>query len=152
MPGSQRETANAEEEGVEFIWLTNPEAFHGDDNNNVTAVQAVKMRLGPPDSSGRQTAEPMENSSFKLDAGLVIKALGFEPEDLPVLFDEPELETTRWGTVKIGFKDMMTSIPGVFAAGDIARGASLVVWAVKDGRDAAERIHDHIEARKQAAA
>ena len=150
MPGSQREVANAEEEGVEFIWLTNPEAFLGD--GSVSGVRAVRMRLGAPDSSGRQQPEVIEDSAFVLKADLVIKALGFEPEDLPVLFNAPELDVTRWGTVKIGFKDMMTSIPGVFAAGDIARGASLVVWAVKDGRDAAERIHHFIQARIKAAA
>ena len=150
MPGSQREVANAEEEGVGFIWLTSPEAFLGHDS--VNGVRAVKMRLGAPDASGRQQPEVIEGSSFVLEADLVIKALGFEPEDLPVLFNAPELEVTRWGTVKIGFKDMMTSIPGVFAAGDIARGASLVVWAVKDGRDAAERLHAFIQARIKAAA
>jgi glutamate synthase (NADPH/NADH) small chain len=72
---------------------------------------------------------------------MVIKALGFDPEDLPALFDEPALTVNRWGAVRIDFKTMQTSLPGVYAAGDIVRGASLVVWAVRDGRDAAEQMH-----------
>ncbi|MFV1851444.1 MAG: NAD(P)-dependent oxidoreductase [Thalassospira sp.] len=150
MPGSQREVANAEEEGVEFVWLTNPEAFVGDDK--VTGVRAVKMRLGAPDAGGRQSPEIIEGSSYTMDADMVILALGFEPEDLPTLFDAPELGVSRWGTVKIDFRTMMTNLDGVFAAGDIARGASLVVWAIRDGRDAADRIDEYLLARKEAAA
>ncbi len=150
MPGSQREVANAEEEGVEFVWLTNPEAFVGDDK--VTGVRAVKMRLGAPDAGGRQSPELIEGSNYTMDADMVILALGFEPEDLPTLFDAPELGVSRWGTVKIDFRSMMTNLDGVFAAGDIARGASLVVWAIRDGRDAADRIDEYLLARKEAAA
>ncbi|MEQ9348213.1 MAG: NAD(P)-dependent oxidoreductase [Thalassospira sp.] len=150
MPGSQREVANAEEEGVEFVWLTNPEAFVGDDK--VTGVRAIKMRLGAPDAGGRQSPEIIEGSSYTMDADMAITALGFEPEDLPTLFDAPELGVSRWGTVKIDFRSMMTNLDGVFAAGDIARGASLVVWAIRDGRDAADRIDEYLLARKEAAA
>ncbi|WP_404382752.1 NAD(P)-dependent oxidoreductase [Caenispirillum salinarum] len=146
MPGSQREVSNATEEGVEFVWMAAPEALLGDEDNRVTAVRAVRMHLGVADSSGRQTPQPIEGSQFNLDADLVIEALGFEPEELPVLFEEPELAVTKWGTVKTDHKTLMTSIPGVFAAGDIMRGASLVVWAVKDGRDAAERMDEYVRA------
>ena len=138
MPGSMREVQNAEEEGVEFVWLSQPEAFLGDDV--VTAVRAHRMRLGLPDSSGRQAPEKIEESSFTLDADIVLKALGFDPEDLPTLFGEPDLPVTKWGTVRIDYRTMMTALDGVFAAGDIVRGASLVVWAIRDGRDAAEQI------------
>jgi len=148
MPGSQREVANAEEEGIEFVWLSAPKAFLGDDT--VSAVRAQRVHLGVPDASGRQTPQTVEGSDYDVDADMVIKALGFDPEDLPTLFDAPELETTRWGTVKIDFRSMMTNLDGVFAAGDIARGASLVVWAIRDGRDAAERIDGHIRAKAQA--
>lgn len=151
MPGSQREVFHAEEEGVEFVWLSAPEAFIGRGAKSkksgpeaVKAVRAVRMRLGIADSSGRQTPEPIEDSAFDMPADLVIKALGFDPEDVPALFGAPELGVTRWGTIKIDWRTMMTSLDGVFAAGDIVRGASLVVWAIRDGRDAAQAIHRYI--------
>jgi glutamate synthase (NADPH) small chain len=139
MPGSMREVAHAEEEGVEFVWLSAPEAFLGGDR--VEAVRAHRMRLGAPDATGRQAPEVEPGSAFRLEADLVIKALGFDPEDLPGLFGEPALAVSRWGTVTIDWDTMMTRLPGVFAAGDIVRGASLVVWGVRDGRDAAAGIH-----------
>jgi glutamate synthase (NADPH/NADH) small chain len=133
-----REVGHAEEEGVKFVWLSAPEAFLGD--GRVETVRAVRMRLGPPDATGRQAPEVVPGSSFRLTADLVIAALGFDPEDLPGLFGEPALRVSRWGTLTIDWSSMMTSLPGVFAAGDIVRGASLVVWGVRDGRDAAAAI------------
>jgi glutamate synthase (NADPH/NADH) small chain len=100
------------------------------------------------DATGRQTPRVIDGSHFTLEADLVIKALGFDPEDLPVLFGAPELEVTRWGTVKIDFRTMMSNLDGVFAAGDIVRGASLVVWAIRDGRDAAEHIHSYVRSKR----
>ena len=151
MPGSQRETRNAEEEGVEFVWLSAPEAFEG--TNAVNGVRAIKMRLGDADVSGRRSPEPDPGSEFRLDADLVIKALGFDPEDLPTMFGAADLSVTRWGTLRVDHKTMQTSLEGVFAAGDIVRGASLVVWAIRDGRDVAERMHLFLKAkaRKEAA-
>ncbi len=143
MPGSQREVSNAEEEGVEFVWLSAPEAFHGDEV--VESVQAHRMHLGVADITGRQTPEPIPESSFTMDADLVIKALGFDPEDLPTLFDEPALPVSRWGTITVDETTRMTDLDGVFAAGDIYRGASLVVWAIKDGRDAADGMHAYMQ-------
>ncbi len=150
MPGSMREVVHAEEEGVEFVWLAAPQAFIGD--GTVSGVRAVRMRLGSPDASGRRTPEQIEGSVFTLEADMVMKALGFDPEDLPTLFGAPELHVTRWGTIDIDFRTMMTNIDGVFAAGDIVRGASLVVWAIRDGQDAAVTIHDHLTARAAARA
>jgi glutamate synthase (NADPH/NADH) small chain len=150
MPGSMREVGHAEEEGVEFVWLSAPEAFLGD--GRVAAVRAARMRLGAPDLTGRQVPEIVPGSSFRLEADLVIKALGFDPEDLPTLFGEPALEVSRWGTVRIDWSTMMTAMPGVFAAGDIVRGASLVVWGIRDGRDAAAGIHDYLLDRAAAEA
>jgi glutamate synthase (NADPH) small chain len=150
MPGSLREVRHAEEEGVEFVWQAAPEAFLGD--GCVRGVRAVRMRLGAPDATGRRKPEPVADSSFGIEADLVIKALGFDPEDLPVLFDQPELQVTRWGTVRIDWQTMMTRMDGVFAGGDIVRGASLVVWGVRDGRDAAEGIHAYLQARAPALA
>ncbi|MBU6418996.1 MAG: NAD(P)-dependent oxidoreductase [Proteobacteria bacterium] len=150
MPGSLREVKNAEEEGVNFVWLSAPEAFLGDDK--VTGVRAMRMHLGLPDASGRQSVEPIEGSSFTVKADLVIKALGFDPEELPGAFNEPELKLTGWGTLKVNPRSFETSLPGVFAAGDIVRGASLVVWAIRDGRDAAAAIHRQFQAAQQAQA
>ena len=149
MPGSQREVGNAEEEGVEFVWLSAPEAFDGTDR--VEGVRASRMRLGAPDATGRRTPERDPSGGFRLEADLVIKALGFEPEDLPKLFGAEELGVTRWGTLRTDGKTMMTSLDGVFAAGDIARGASLVVWAIRDGRDVAAHMHGWMSARTGAA-
>ncbi len=146
MPGSAREVEHAEEEGIEFVWLSAPEAFLGDEM--VSGVRAQVMRLGLPDASGRQSPQPIEGESRIHDADLVITALGFDPEDLPVLFGDPALPVTGWGTVKIDWNTMMTNADGVFAAGDIVRGASLVVWAIRDGRDAADAIHRYIESRR----
>jgi glutamate synthase (NADPH/NADH) small chain len=145
MPGSMREVRHAEEEGVEFVWLSAPEAFLGD--RQVRAVRATRVHLGVPDATGRQTPQAIENSHFNVDADLVVKALGFDPEDMPKLFGVPELKVTRWGTLAVDHRTLMTNLDGVFAAGDIVRGASLVVWAVRDGRDAAEGIHRHLAAK-----
>ncbi len=142
MPGSKREVANAEEEGVDFKWLSAPEAFIGD--KTVRAVRAQRIHLGQVDATGRQVPQVIEGSSHNLQADMVIKALGFDPEDMPVMFDEEALSVSKWGTLSIDWRTMMTSLPGVFAAGDIVRGASLVVWGVRDGRDAAEQIDQWI--------
>ncbi len=138
MPGSQRETQNAEEEGVEFVWLAAPKGFTGE--GSVKGVMVSKMRLGAPDATGRQSPEEIPGADYVEDADLVIKALGFEPEDLPALWGQPELEVTRWGTVKADFRTHETPMKSVYAVGDIVRGASLVVWAIRDGREAAEAI------------
>mgnify|MGYP001201425244 FL=1 len=142
MPGSAREVTNAEEEGVKFIWLSSPKVFEG--KEKVEKVVLNKMRLGEPDSSGRQTPKIIEGSEEVLNADLVIEALGFEPEDIPKLFNEPDLQVTKWGTIKADLKTLKTNIRGVFAAGDIVRGASLVVWAIRDGRDAAKGISQYL--------
>ncbi len=148
MPGSQREVANAEEEGVEFVWLSAPQAF--DAGESVTGVHTTRMRLGAPDASGRRAPEAEPDSGFSLPADLVIKALGFDAEDLPVLFGAPELGVTRWGTLLVDNKTLMTSLDGVFAAGDIVRGASLVVWAIRDGRDVSTAMHAWLKAKAAA--
>jgi glutamate synthase (NADPH/NADH) small chain len=151
MPGSQREVTNAVEEGVEFLWLSAPEAVLHDACNTVSGVRALRMRLGTPDASGRAKPEEIEGSQFVIPADIVIEALGFDPEDLPVMFNEPALGVTRWGTLKVDYSNQMTTMDGVFAAGDIVRGASLVVWAIRDGRDAAAHIHRYVQSEKSAA-
>lgn len=168
MPGSQREVQNAEEEGVEFVWLSTPAAFQGHvtgeamaaeevdvdgdaeaaereaDAFSVTSVRVQQMRLGAPDVTGRRAPQLIEGADYDAPAELVIKALGFEPEDLPRLWDTEGLEVTRWGTIKADFTTHSTSLPGVYAVGDIVRGASLVVWAIRDGREAADSIAEYL--------
>ena len=150
MPGSQREVGHAMEEGVHFEWLATPEAFLGGDA--VSGVRALRMRLGAPDAEGRQSPRPIPDSSFTLPCDLAIKALGFEAEDLPAAFAAPRLKLTRHGTLKVTGHSRMTSLDGVFAAGDITRGASLVVWAIKEGRDAADGIDAYLRAKTRAVA
>ena len=146
MPGSAREVTNAEEEGVEFVWLSSPKEFLG--KNKVEGLIIDKIKLGDPDDSGRRKPEIQKDSEFKLDSDIIIKALGFDPENLPKLFDSKDLQITRWGTLKTNFDTMETNLSGVFAAGDIVRGASLVVWAIRDGRDAATSIKKFLEAEE----
>jgi glutamate synthase (NADPH/NADH) small chain len=146
MPGSAREVANAEEEGVEFVWLSSPKEFLG--TNKVEELVVNKIKLGESDESGRRKPEIQKDSNFNIKADIVIKALGFDPEDLPKLFGSDDLQVTKWGTLKTDFDTMETSLPGVFAAGDIVRGASLVVWAIKDGRDAAASIKKFLESKE----
>ena len=143
MPGSAREVGNAIEEGVEFVWLTSPKSFIG--STRVEAVEVNKMKLGEPDSSGRRRPEIEKGSEFKISADLVIKSLGFDPENLPKLFNAEEVVISQWGTIKINLKTMQTNLDGIFAAGDIVRGASLVVWAIRDGRDAANQIEKYLK-------
>lgn len=149
MPGSMREVKNAEEEGVEFVWQTAPNGFSG---NPVEAVKVQKMRLGAPDATGRQSPEVIEGADYDEPADLVVMALGFSPEKLPTLWDTDALEVTRWGTIKTNFKTHATEIDGVFAVGDIVRGASLVVWAISDGRGAAESMLDYLNSVSDVAA
>jgi glutamate synthase (NADPH/NADH) small chain len=146
MPGSAREVANAEEEGVEFVWLSSPKEFIG--TNKVEGLMVDKIKLGEPDDSGRRKPEIQKNSHFNIKADIVIKALGFDPENLPRLFGSEDLQVTKWGTLKTDFDTMETNLPGVFAAGDIIRGASLVVWAIKDGRDVAISIKSFLESKE----
>ncbi|MCC5984163.1 MAG: NAD(P)-dependent oxidoreductase [Rhodobacteraceae bacterium] len=152
MPGSQRETQNAEEEGVEFVWQTAPRGFVTGDDGAVSGVIVQKMRLGAPDATGRRSPEAIEGADYTEESDLVIMALGFEPENLPALWNVPELAVTRWGTIKAKFNTHETDLPGVWAVGDIVRGASLVVWAIRDGREAADSILAYLEQPAQVAA
>jgi len=145
MPGSAREVYNAEEEGVEFIWLSNPKKFIG--TEKISSILVEKMKLTESDSSGRKKPESIPGSDFEIKADIAIKALGFDPENLPQLFKEPNLKVSKWGTIKINLRSMETNTQGIFAAGDIARGGSLVVWAIRDGREAAVSINEYLKAK-----
>ena len=145
MPGSAREVANAEEEGVEFVWLSSPKEFKG--KNKIEKIIVDKIELGEPDETGRRKPKIKDGSHYEIKADMVIKSLGFDPEDLPNLFGNPNLKVTQWGTIKADFDTLETNLDGVFAAGDIVRGASLVVWAIKDGRDAAASIKKFLQSK-----
>jgi glutamate synthase (NADPH) small chain len=145
MPGSGREVAHAEEEGVAFDWLAAPKSVRA---GKSPAVKAVRMQLGQPDESGRQTPHEQADSAYEIPGDLIIAALGFDAEDL----NDWNVELTRWGTVKADPLSFATSEPGVYAAGDIVRGASLVVWAIREGRDAADAMHGWIQQRAKVAA
>jgi glutamate synthase (NADPH/NADH) small chain len=145
IPGSLREVFNAEEEGVQFEWLSLPTEMYGE--RDVGGLSCARMRLGPPDAAGRNSVEEVRGSDFTLAAQLVIIAAGFDPEDIPKRFGHSGLAVAGDGTLRIDPRTFMTNIDSVFAAGDVARGASLVVWAIRDGRDVAEAMHRHLGAR-----
>ncbi len=149
MPGSRREVAHAEEEGVRFEWQAAPVGFQGT-KRRLTAVVARRTQLGIADSSGRAAPAALVGDAFDVAADLVVSALGFDPEDLPARLDNG-LGVTRERTLAIDPKRFTTSLEGVFAGGDIVRGASLVVWAIRDGQDAAKSIHDFVSAKLQGA-
>jgi glutamate synthase (NADPH/NADH) small chain len=145
MPGSQREVAHAEDEGVAFDWLAAPKSVRA---GKTPGVNAVRMRLGAADETGRRTPEEAPGSVYHVPGDLVIAALGFDAEDLL----SPELGATRWGTLAVNPVTYETNIPGIYAAGDIVRGASLVVWAIREGRDAADAMHASLQQRVLVAA
>lgn len=144
MPGSQREVAHAEEEGVEFDWLAAPKSVRA---GKSPAVNAVRMQLGQPDESGRQSSQEVPGSTYEVAGDLIIAALGFDAEDM----SDWNVPVTRWGTVEANPITFEVS-DGVYAAGDIVRGASLVVWAIREGRDAADAMHAWIQGQAKVAA
>ena len=146
MPGSLREVTHAEEEGVVFEWLSAPLALKGD-ATTLSGVRVQRMGLGAPDADGRRQPMVLEGAETDLDGDLVIAALGYEAEGLD---DLAGIHCTPRGTIRVTER-CRTSLPGVYAGGDIVRGASLVVRAIKDGQDAAATIHADLMARVEAA-
>ena len=143
MPGSRKEYANALEEGARFMFLTNPIALEGNAAGEVTAVHCVRMELGEPDASGRRKPRPVKDSEFTLPADLIFIAYGFDPVPFPPESDLARVAVNKWGGTETD-ANQMTSVPGVFAGGDVVRGPSLVVHAVLDGRKAAAGIHRYL--------
>ena len=145
MPGSAREVLNAEQEGIKFNWLSVPSKIISD-SSAATSMTYKVATLGEVDESGRR--KPIDTGVEKqIKSDLIIQALGFEPEDLNHNF-KTNIELTSWKTVKVDFKKFQTSNPKIFAAGDIVRGASLVVWAIHDGREVAKSIHNFLQSSK----
>jgi len=143
MPGSRREYLNATEEGARFMFLTNAIALLGNDAGAVARLVCVRMELGAPDAKGRRTPKPIPDSEFRLDVDAVLIAYGFDPVPIFAAGNAERIEVNKWGGVVID-PNQMTSVPGVFAGGDLVRGPNLVVRAVRDGRKAAAAIHNYI--------
>jgi len=143
MPARAEEVHHAEQEGVQFKLLTNPTRVIGDERHRVIGMECVRMELGEPDESGRRRPVVMEGSEFMMEVDTVIVAIGNKPNPL-VPRTTPELQTTKWGTVVADAKTMATSIPGVFAGGDIVSGAATVILAMGQGRIAARSIDAYL--------
>jgi glutamate synthase (NADPH/NADH) small chain len=143
MPARAEEIKHAIEEGIEFINLTTPIEYFADENGNVNKMRVMKMGLGEPDDSGRRRPVPVEGSEYDIDVDSVVIAVGVSPNPI-IQQSMPELEVTKWNTIKVD-ENMMTSIPGLFAGGDIVRGGATVILAMGDGRDAAKGMHNYIK-------
>lgn len=146
MPGSRKEYANALEEGARFDFLTNPIEVKAGAHGAVAEVRCVRMELGEADASGRRKPRAVKGSEFSAPADVVLVAYGFDPVPFPAGSDFATLATDEWGGIKVD-ANQMTSVPGVFAGGDSARGPSLVVHAVRDARKAAQGIRRYLHAR-----
>lgn len=148
MPARVEEVVHAEEEGVQFKLLTNPVEIIGDDKNRVIGMKCIKMKLGEPDESGRKRPIPIEKSEFVFDVDTVIIAIGNRPNPI-IANTTPGLEVTKWGTIVIDEETRMTSVPGVFAGGDIVTGAATVISAMGEGQSAARGIDEYIQNEKK---
>jgi glutamate synthase (NADPH/NADH) small chain len=146
MPARAEEIHHAEQEGIQFKLLNNPVRIIGDERHHVIGMECIKMELGEPDDSGRRRPVPVEGSEFILDLDTVIVAIGNKPNPL-IPQTMPELETTRWGTIVADEETMQTSVPGVFAGGDIVSGAATVILAMGQGRIAARSIHEYLQSK-----
>jgi glutamate synthase (NADPH/NADH) small chain len=142
MPARAEEVHHAEQEGVEFMMLTNPLRILADDNNWVRGVECQKMRLGEPDESGRRSPVPIEGSTHVVELQTIIEAIGQKPNPI-IQATTPGLTTGKRGTV-VTDDSQATSRPGIFAGGDLARGGATVILAMKDGKNAARAIHDFL--------
>ena len=142
MPARAAEIHHAEEEGIHFDFLTNPVRFLGDDKGNVRAVEALRMELGEPDDSGRRRPVPIPGSEFQVEIDVAVIAIGSGSN--PLLPNAtPGLEMNKWGYIVADEQTGATSLPGVFAGGDIVTGSATVILAMGAGRNAATAIHEY---------
>ena len=146
MPARAEEAENAEEEGIEFMLLTNPVRFIGNDRGFLEKVECIKQRLSEPDMSGRRRPEPIEGSNFTIEIDTAVIAIGQSPN--PIIQQTTQgLETTRHGTIVVKEETMQTALPGVYAGGDVVSGAATVISAMGAGKIAAKAIHEFITAK-----
>ena len=146
MPGSRREYVNATEEGAQFMFLTNAISLSGNVTGEVCEVTCVRMELGEPDAKGRRKPRPISGSEFNLPIDVVLIAYGFDPVPIFAAGNSDNIEVNKWGGVIVD-ENQMTSVPAVFAGGDLVRGPDLVVRAVRDSRQAAAGIHKYLSSR-----
>jgi len=149
MPARVEEVKHAKEEGIEFMNLHNPLEYFADDNGRVNRMKIQKMELGEPDASGRRRPVPIEGSEFYIDVDTVVVSVGVSPNPLlpTALVD---LKVTDWGTIVVDNDTMQSSIPEIFAGGDIVRGGATVILAMGDGRNAAAGMHKYIQQKIKA--
>ncbi len=143
MPARKEEIHHAQQEGIEFMCLHNPVEYMADNKGRVTQMNVQKMELGEPDASGRRRPVVIEGSEFIIDVDTVVVSIGVSPNPL-ISHALPALEVSRWGTLVVNPDTMQTSIPDLFAGGDIVRGGATVILAMGDGRKAAEGIHAYL--------
>jgi len=143
MPGSRREYANAIDEGARFLFLTNPVGLRGNDAGQVTEARCVRMELGEPDAKGRRKPRPVPGSEFAVPVDVILIAYGFDPVPIFAAGNSDNIAVNDWGSVVVD-ANQMTSVPGIFAGGDLVRGPDLVVRAVRDARKAAASIHNYL--------
>ncbi len=148
MPARAEEIKHAQEEGIEFMLLHNPLEYFADQKGMVNRTRIQRMELGEPDASGRRRPVPVENGDFDIDVDTVVVSIGVSPNPL-IPASLPELDITEWGTIKVNKDTMESTIPGIFAGGDIVRGGATVILAMGDGRKAAKGIHQYVSNLKE---
>jgi len=148
MPARVEEVKHAQEEGIEFLNLNNPLEYYADENGRVNKMKVQKMELGEPDESGRRRPIPIEGSEYYIDVDTVIVSVGVSPNPL-IPASLKDLKVTRWGTIVVDDDTMQSSIPDIFAGGDIVRGGATVILAMGDGRKAAAGMHKYLKERQE---
>jgi glutamate synthase (NADPH/NADH) small chain len=142
-PARLEELEHAEEEDIDFRWLNAPVEIYGNEEGLVTGARVIKMELGEPDDSGRRRPVPIKGSEYDIELDTVIMGIGQGPNPLVTQSTEG-LELNRWGNIVVNEETMMTSIPGVFAGGDIVTGAATVILAMGAGKKAADGIDTYL--------
>lgn len=144
MPARDEEIHHAEEEGVVFQLLSNPAAFHGNEQKWVTEVECIRMKLGEPDDSGRRRPVPIPDANFRMPIDVAVIAIGNSPNPL-IPSTTPDIETGKWGNIIADPETGKTSKKGVFAGGDVATGAATVILAMGAGKKAARGIDEFLQ-------
>jgi glutamate synthase (NADPH/NADH) small chain len=144
MPARDEEIHHAEDEGIEFHFLTTPIKYMGNDDGWVTQMECIKMELGEPDASGRRRPVPIEDSNFIVDVDTVVVAIGNSSNPL-IPRTTSGLDTNKWGNIIADDETGQTSRKGVFAGGDIVTGGATVILAAGAGKKAARAIDEYLK-------
>lgn len=144
MPARKEEVHHAKQEGIEFIMLSNPNKFIGDENGWLTGVEITRMELGEPDASGRRRPVAIPNSEYVIDIDMAVIAIGNGSNPI-IQQTTPDLGYNKWGNIIVDEETMSTSKPGVFAGGDIVTGGATVILAMGAGRKAAKSIDEYLK-------